>query len=68
MKEIKRYVCEICNTEYKDQSECEKCENTHCKPVKIIKAKYIAANNNLKGYPTSVIIKMADGTEQTYKR
>lgn len=68
MKEIKRYVCETCNTEYKEKSACERCEKTHCKPTKIINAKYISVNNNLKGYPTSITVKMEDGTEQIYKR
>ena len=68
MKEIKRYVCETCNTEYKEKSACQKCEKTHCKPVEISKAKYIPIANNLKGYPVSITVKMEDGTEQIYKR
>lgn len=68
MKEVKHYICEICGTEYNDEKKCEACESGHCKPVKIMKAKYLSIDNNKKGYPVSIIVKMEDGTEQIYKR
>lgn len=68
MKEVKHYICEICATEYKEKQKCQQCEKSHCKVLEIVKAKYISFNNNVKGYPVSIAVKMSDGTEQIYKR
>lgn len=29
MKELSKYQCEYCNTEYKDKSKCAECEDNH---------------------------------------
>ncbi len=68
MKEIKHYVCEICHTEYNEKQKAIDCERKHCKPLEILGAKYLSLAQNMKGYPTSISVKMADGTIQTYKR
>ena len=68
MKEQKLYVCDYCGTQYKEKTVCQKCEKAHVKPVEIKDCKYIAMKDNLKGYPTQVHLKMADGTVQIYKR
>ena len=68
MKEIKHYICEVCGTEYNDKNKCQQCEKSHCRPIEIIKGKYVGIANNQKGYPVSIIVKMSDGTEQVYKR
>lgn len=64
----RRYICEICGTEYNDKTKAQHCEKGHCKPLEIIKARYLSVGNNAKGYPLEITVKMADGTEQKYKR
>ena len=68
MKEQKLYVCDYCGTQYKEKTVCQQCEKGHVKPVEIKDCKYISMKDNLKGYPTQVHFKMADGTVQIYKR
>ena len=63
LKEVKHYICEICGTEYNDKTRAQHCEKGHCKPLEIIKERYLSA-----GYPLEITVKMADGTEQKYKR
>ena len=48
--------------------KAQHCEKGHCKPLEIIKARYLRIGNNAKGYPLEITVKMADGTEQKYKR
>lgn len=40
MKEVKSYKCDFCGTVYATESECKKCEEYHCKPIKITNMKY----------------------------
>lgn len=40
MKEVAKYQCEYCHTEYRERSKCEECENNHKIKLKIDK-KYI---------------------------
>lgn len=68
LKEVKHYICEICGTEYNDKTKAQHCEKGHCKPLEIIKARYLSAGNNANGYPLEITVKMADGTEQKYER
>lgn len=68
MREVKHYICEICGTEYNDKIKAKQCEGSHCAPVEIEKARFIRYKNNLKGYPISVDVRMADGEVLTYRR
>ena len=68
MKEVKHYICEVCGTEYNDKSKAQACEKGHKNPVEIIDARYISIGNDNKGYPTSITVKMSDGSERIYKR
>lgn len=68
MKEVKHYVCDICHIEYSSKESCERCEKTHCKPIKIVDARYVGFTYNAKGYPVSITVKMDDGEEVIYKR
>lgn len=68
MKEVKHYICEICGTEYNEKMKAQRCEKNHCKPVEIVKCRYLCIQDNKKGYPLEITVKMADGTEQKYKR
>lgn len=68
MKEIKHYICEICNTEYNSKGACERCEESHKKTAKIVKAHYISVTQNQKGYPQKIDVQFEDGEILTYKR
>lgn len=68
MKEQKLWVCDFCGTQYKDKSDCVKCEKSHRVPTEIKDTRYIAMKDNLKGYPTQIHVKFDDGTVQVYKR
>lgn len=68
MKKVEHYICEICGTEYNDKNKAQTCEKGHCKPIEIVRAHYLSLANNYKGYPNNITVKMADGTEQIYKR
>ena len=68
MKEVKHYICEVCGTEWNDKTKCQKCEDSHYKPLKIVGTKYVSVSNNHKGYPVSITVSMSDGTTQVYKR
>lgn len=68
MKEVKHYICEICGTEYNDKSKAQQCEKGHCKPIEIVKSRYLSIKDNQKGYPLEITVKMSDGTEQKYKK
>ena len=68
MKEIKHYICDICDTEYKDKNSCQRCKKSHIKRLEIVRARYVSINNNAKGYPMSVEIKMPNGEIIRYKK
>lgn len=68
MKEVKHYVCDICHVEYSSKVSCEKCEKTHCKPIKIVDARYVGFMDTVTDYPVSITVKMEDGKEVMYKR
>lgn len=68
MKEIKRYVCEICKTEYADKAQAQKCERAHKLPLEIVSYRYRPITDDKSGYPQTITVKMGDGKEATYKR
>lgn len=68
MKEVKKYICEICHTEYSDKSACTRCEKGHVTAREIAKERHLSISQNGKGYPVSITVKMSDGTEKVYKR
>lgn len=68
MKEIKRYVCEICKTEYTDKAQALKCERAHMPPLEIVSQRYRPITDDQSGYPQTITVKMGDGKEVTYKR
>ena len=68
MKEVKHWICDICGTEYKDSKACARCEKGHVKIEAIESTQYLALNNDQKGYPMRVKIKMKDGAIITYTR
>lgn len=69
MKTINKYICEICNTEYKNADDCERCEKNHKTMLPNIKScRYSSIGINKSGYPSSVILEFNDGEIITYKR
>lgn len=68
MKEVKKYICDICHTEYNEKSVCDKCEKGHVTAKEIVKERHLSKEQNGKGYPISITVKMSDGTFQIYKR
>jgi len=68
MKELNRYMCEYCNTEYKEKDVAEKCEANHKHNAKIVKMRYLPLKNNKSGYPVSIDVTFEDGMTVMYKR
>lgn len=68
MKEVKKYVCEVCGTEYDEKCDAQYCEREHKIPMDIIKASYFPATYDSSGYPSRITVKMSDGSERVYKR
>lgn len=68
MKEVKKYVCEVCGSEYDEKKEAQACERGHKIPMDIIKAGYVPKTHEyIIGYPTSITVKMSDGKECVYR-
>lgn len=61
MKEQKLYICELCNTSYNSKEKCRECEKGHKKAMEVVDQIFISINNNNRGYPTYITVKMADG-------
>lgn len=68
MKEVKRYICEVCGTVYNDKMIAKNCEKNHKKPVEIGNCRYLPKASNTKGYPISLEVRMEDGVTIVYKR
>lgn len=68
MKEVKHYICEICGKGYKSEDSCRKCEESHIKPLEIVKQKYVSIGNDASGYPVWIEVKMSNGAVVRYKR
>lgn len=67
MKEKTKYLCDFCGTEYASCVDCQKCEENHKQPKKIVSTKYYPKSMNEKGYPQNVAILMSDGTKVIYE-
>ncbi len=66
MIEIKTYICGICGAQYNDKIQCERCVNSHKKPVEIVGASYCRTESKHLGYPARVRIKMSNGSVREY--
>ena len=40
MKKQIKYICECCGVDYDTEEDAKKCETSHIKPVKVLKANY----------------------------
>lgn len=67
MIEKKKYICEICGTEYADKCMCQKCEQGHKKPKKIRYTSYKSINVIPNGYPIKITVEFEDGSTKEYK-
>ena len=70
MKEVKSYKCDFCGTVYATESECKKCEEYHCKPIKITNMKYNKTHkyDSYNCYPDSITVIMSDGAVVEFSR
>lgn len=68
MKKVQHYICEICGTEYNDESVCTKCEKGHRAAKCISGSRYLSMSQDKSGYPLTIDIMMDDGKTIRYKR
>ena len=68
MKEIKRYACETCGTEFADKEKAKHCEKAHKYPKEVVRCRYNSIGVDVTGYPQTITVKMTDGKEILYKR
>ena len=61
MKELKLYQCEICGMQYKSKTECEKCEKSHKKGIKITLMEFLPYKNSEDGFPTAIVMQDENG-------
>lgn len=66
MKEIKKYLCELCGTEYDSFEEAKECELYHkkIKGYEVPNKKYVP--NEM--YPRFITVKFEDGSKMTYQK
>lgn len=64
MKKQTKYICEGCGVDYDREEDAKKCEASHIKPVKVLKANYEYIGG--KNLPVSVTVKFENGAEREY--
>lgn len=62
------YICSDCNTEYKEESNCTLCEESHSHEVGIVKVKFESNDKFKKNYPSFIYVEMDDGEIIRYRR
>ncbi len=68
MKEIHRYVCEICKTEYAKEQDAMDCEAYHLLPKKVIDKRYVNMRKDACRAPLEITMQMENGDAYTYRR
>lgn len=63
MKELKLYQCEVCGTEYSDESKAKECEKYHATGLRISGHKY----DRIGRFPVKIWVKSKDGEERMYR-
>lgn len=66
MKKQIKYICECCGVDYDREEDAKKCEASHIKPVKIVKADYEYRFSEMPNTPVSVTVKFENGMEREY--
>ena len=68
MKEVAKYQCEYCHTEYREKNKCVECEKNHKIKPKIKKSVFQPYEQDRSGYPMRINIEFENGEVITYKR
>lgn len=68
MKELTKYKCDYCGTEYKEKSNAQQCEDNHKVNATISRRHYLNYAQDKSGYPQKVYIQFEDGKVIEYKR
>lgn len=68
MKQLSKWQCEHCHTEYNTEENCKRCESNHKIKLKLKDKKCLSIGKDSCGYPSSINIKFEDGRVITYKR
>lgn len=66
MKKQTKYICEGCGVDYNTEEDAKKCEASHVKPVKIVKADYEYRFSVMPNTPVSVTVEFENGAEREY--
>lgn len=67
MKKVEHYICEVCNTEYKEKKSAERCEKSHKHPKSVTSGRYSPVTCS-DGYPHTVEVLFDNGEMVRYKR
>ena len=68
MKQIQKYQCEVCHTEYAKREDAVACEKNHKIPKAIVETRYLTKAQDGGGYPVTITVLMNNGERITYKR
>jgi uncharacterized lipoprotein NlpE involved in copper resistance len=68
MKELKRYVCEYCGTEYAAKEKAKKCEANHASKAKVIKEFFQPLSVDRTGVPIKLSVNFSNGKTYLFKR
>lgn len=68
MKELLKYQCEHCHTDYSEKTNCERCEKNHKVKLNIKKTVYLPYGMDGSGYPMQINVEFENGEVITYKR
>lgn len=66
MKEITKYECEVCGTNYQTPEEAQECEDSHPK-IKKVEYKYGQSFTSTNTYPHGIIVDFEDGVQIHYR-
>ena len=68
MKELKKYQCDICHTEYANKTDATKCEKHHILPKTIKSVFAHPVTIEKTPYPRKIRVEMKDGKVVEYIR
>lgn len=68
MKEIHRYACDLCKTEYANEQDAMDCEAYHLRPKKVIGKRYVNMRKDACRAPLEITMQMENGDAYTYRR
>lgn len=61
------YRCDLCGQEHATETGAVRCEDSHQKVVEVLEHKINARDDNGR-YPTTIVVKMADGARFEYRK